>query len=205
MITNFNLNELTIDTMSQWSLSMKCIVLLSGFVLLLGVGYWIVILSTLEDYRILEAKESILRRKFELIQHQTSNALIFRSQVEQMTVIFQSMLQQFSSKDLEPGLLDNIYQTGINSGLLFESFTPLPEKSQDFYNDVPIKMVVWGNYPQFILFLNRVTQLNHLVTWHDFDMTRASSDHEKSTGSEKLVLTITAKIYTPRISLEIVG
>lgn len=168
---------------------------LIGFMslILIGLGYWLFVKSTFEELDTLVAKETTLKAEFETKQHQASNLDAYRNQMRIMEERFGNMLKQLPTENEMPGLLEDISRTGIASGLTFELFAPLPEVRHDFYIELPIKITVVGDYHQHAVFLNRVSQLNRIVTIHDFVV--ESPDKQKSNTGEKLSMKMTAKIY----------
>ena len=94
-----------------------------------------------------------------------------------------------------PRLLDDISKTGTESGLIFESFVPLPEVQHDFYVELPMKITVLGNYFQLTQFMNRVACMSRIVTWHDFVIERAPASNQETAAGDLLAMKITAKAY----------
>jgi type IV pilus assembly protein PilO len=95
-----------------------------------------------------------------------------------------------------PGMLEDISKTGIASGLTFTLFAPMPEVPHDFYIELPIKIVVSGNYQQFAVFLSRIGQMNRIITLHDFALDDVKSKTNNTDGL--LSMQLTAKIYRYR-------
>lgn len=197
-MTNFNLNELTLDNVGQWPKAIKIGIVVFLSVLLIGLGYWLIVKKNFEQYDILKAEEVTLKNDFELKQRQASNLNAYRNQMIIMQERFGNMLKQLPTQNEMPGLLEDISKTGIASGLTFDLFAPLPEVQHDFYIEVPIKIVVVGNYHQFAVFLSRVAQMNRIVTLHDFMVEDVIPDKQKKAPVGLLTMQMTAKIYRYR-------
>ena len=146
----------------------------------------------------MQTKEVSLRSDFESKQHQAANLQAYRNQLQLMNERFGTMLKQLPAKNEMPGLLEEISKTGITSGLKFELFAPQPEVQHDFYIELPIKIIVEGNYMQLALFLSRVAEMNRIVTLHEFSIEGLSSKDSKTISEDVLVMNITAKIYRYR-------
>ena len=56
------------------------------------------------------------------------------------------------------------------AGLQQKLFQPEPEQAQDFYAELPIKMVLTGSYHQFGEFVSGIAALPRIVTLHDIDI-----------------------------------
>lgn len=196
-MANFNLNELTLDDIGHWPNPVKYAVLAIIFSLIVGLGYWIIIARSLEEYDSLVREEKNLKQQFERKQYLASNLQAYKNQIAIMQEKFGDMLRQLPTKNEMPGLLEDISKTGIASGLVFESFAPEPEVIHDFYIELPIKIAVLGNYHQLAVFLSRVAQMRRIVTLHDFQVTVADKEKQKE-NNDLLLMKLTAKIYRYR-------
>ncbi|WP_133129776.1 type 4a pilus biogenesis protein PilO [Legionella yabuuchiae] len=191
---NLSLNELTLENIGQWPKQIKIAAIVVAALLILGLGYWFIIKSNLEQYESLQQQEQELRTEFERTQHKAANLRAYRNQMEIMEGRFGMMLKQLPLKHEMPGLLEDISRMGLSSGLTFELFAPMPEIQHDFYIELPIKISVVGNYHQLAVFLSRVAQLGRIVTIHDFVIEPATTEKQKKSG-DQLIMQMTAKIY----------
>lgn len=69
-----------------------------------------------------------------------------------------------------PDLLSAISSAGRESGLEILLFRQKPERFQDFYAEVPVDVLVRGNYHQVATFFDRVGQLDRIVNVADISM-----------------------------------
>ena len=69
-----------------------------------------------------------------------------------------------------PDLLSAISSAGRESGLEIMLFKQKPERFQDFYAEVPVDVLVRGNYHQVATFFDRVGQLDRIVNVSDISM-----------------------------------
>lgn len=195
---NFNVRELTIDNIGKWPKSIKIAVILILSLVLVGLGYYLFIGSSIEKYNTLVAQEIKLKVEFEGLQQKASNLDAYRNQMKTMKDRFGVMLRQLPTQNEMPGLLEDISKTGIASGLTFVLFAPSPEILHDFYIELPIQIIVIGTYHQLAIFLSRVAEMNRIVTLHELVLEQASVDKSKTVQGEQLVMKITAKIYRYR-------
>src|SRR6185436_2667370 len=63
-----------------------------------------------------------------------------------------------------------ISSAGRESGLEILLFRQKPERFQDFYAEVPVDVLVRGNYHQVATFFDRVGQLDRIVNVADISM-----------------------------------
>jgi type IV pilus assembly protein PilO len=193
-MNKFSLNDLNFDNIGQWPRLAKYLFITIVTASLIGLGYWFLIKPTLQQTDILVAQEKTLRLSFERKQQMAANLQRYKDQLEVMNARFGAMLKQLPSQNEMPGLLDDISKTGIASGLVFESFAPQPEVMHDFYIELPIEIIVLGNYHQFAVFLSRVVEMNRIVTLHDFEITVINKGKQAASG-DILEMKIMAKIY----------
>lgn len=205
-MNNLSLSELTVDNIGQWPPLVKGAAIVLSGLLLVFAGYWLFVKGHFETYASLQSQEVTLREEFERKQQEAVHLVAYRNQMVMMEERFGAMLKQLPTQNEMPGLLEDISKTGIASGLSFESFTPQPEVPYDFYIELPIKMVVVGNYHQLAVFLSRVALMSRIVTLHDLEIRLTPPAkgapppnplEEKKTG-DQLTMELTAKIYRYR-------
>lgn len=195
---NFNVKELTIENIGKWPKPIKIGVILILSLVTFCLGYYLFISSSIEKLNTLVVQETKLKTEFESLQQKTANLQAYRNQMRAMQDRFGAMLRQLPTKNEMPGLLEDISKTGIASGLTFLLFAPAPEITHDFYIELPIQIIVTGNYHQLAIFLSRVAEMNRIVTLHDFVLEPAPVDKKKPVQGGQLVMKITATIYRYR-------
>jgi type IV pilus assembly protein PilO len=199
---DLNLNELTFDTIASWPALYKGISVFVLAILVFVGAYFFSFKLQLEDWQRLKDKEIELRGQLEMKQQQAANLPLYRRQLSEMKERFGELLRQLPSKTEVPNLLEDISQTGVQSGLKFLLFDPLHEVEHDFYVELPIKIKVTGNYHQLANFISRVASLGRIVTLHDFSIVipedkslAKAKEPVIDEGDKKLIMNITAKIY----------
>ena len=105
-----------------------------------------------------------------------------------MQATFGALLRQLPSDTEVPGLLEDITRTALDHELTIESITLQPERRTEFYVELPIDIVVGGDYHKISSFVSGVANLSRIVTLHDFKIAPASSPTD-------LKMTILAKTY----------
>ncbi len=93
----------------------------------------------------------------------------------EMKNTFGAMLRQLPSKTEVAGLLVDISQSGLASGLDFNLFKPGGESPAEFYAELPINISVTGDYHEFGNFVSAVAALPRIVTLHNISITRGKS------------------------------
>ena len=137
-------------------------------------------------------QENELREEFEIKQARAANLGAYKAQLAEMRESFGTMLRQLPNRTEVAGLLVDVSQTGLASGLKFELFQPQKEVPREFYAELPIKLRVTGNYHQFGEFVSGLAALPRIVTIHDIVI----KPREPKGGDEgSLELNATAKTY----------
>ena len=156
-------------------------------VALIGAGYKFVWSKQIEELKTVESKETEHRETFEAKQRKVANLVPLREQMKEMEQSFGDMLRQLPNKTEVAGLLVDISQTGLASGLEFELYQPLSEAPTEFYAELPISIKVNGTYHQMGEFVSGIAALPRIVTTHDIKITKGDS--------QILSMSATAKTY----------
>ncbi len=197
------LGNFNIDDIGYWPIYIKATLAAICFAGVVSAGIWFDTRNQLKDLKKIQKHEVSLKDSFEKKQHQASNLDEYKRQLKEIKKTFGTLLRQLPEKTEVPGLLEDISNTGVASGLEIRLFKPLPEKKKEFYAELPIKISVVGNYHQLATFVSHVSGLSRIVTLHDFTIKELSekADAGKSKkiktfkAGEELVMDITAKTY----------
>ena len=177
----------------RWPTAIRGIV--AGFAFLVATFIFSMVLiynSQMEEYDQVQAEQDSLWSEFEQKQQQAANFAAYRTQLKDMERSFGAMLRQLPGRTEVPNLLVDISQTGLAAGLDEKLFQPGSELRQDFYAELPIKIRLTGSYHEFGNFVSGIAALPRIVTLHDIQIQQQSG---KNTGTDQLVLDLTAKTY----------
>jgi type IV pilus assembly protein PilO len=151
--------------------------------------------------------EDKLKADFEKKVQEAANIEKYRDQMVEMERSFSAMLSQLPKETEVPGLLNDITDKGVASGLSFKGIELKPEKKAEFYVELPIDVKVVGGYHDFGNFVSALAGLPRIVTLHDFVIiptdkaSGASASSKQAEGSDaarssaELSMTITARTY----------
>ncbi len=177
----------------RWPLGIRIIVASFVFVVASLLFSMLLIYNTqMEEYDQVQAEQDQLWVEFEQKQHQAANFEGYRTQLKDMERSFGAMLRQLPGRTEVPNLLVDISQTGNGAGLDEKLFQPGAEQKQDFYAELPIKIRLTGSYHEFGNFVSGIAALPRIVTLHDIQI---QPETAKATGTDQLVLDLTAKTY----------
>lgn len=187
-IRNFDIGDLDINNIGSWPAAIKGIVMLLLFVGVMGGGYYAYLTDKQTMLDAVEAKEVNLRQDYESKAFRAANLDAYRKQRDEMEATFGALLKQLPSDTEVPGLLEDITRTAIDNELVIESIDLQPERRTEFYVELPIDIVVEGDYHKIGSFVSGVANLSRIVTLHDFDVKPESSVNH-------LKMNILAKTY----------
>jgi type IV pilus assembly protein PilO len=137
-----------------------------------------------------QAEELTLRQEFRNKHAKAVNLEVYKQQLKDIERSFGALLRQLPGKTEVPSLLIDISQTGLAAGLQEKLFQPQPEQKKDFYAELPIKILLTGNYHSFGEFVSGIAALPRIVTLHDIDIKSENKD-----AYDQLSLELTAKTY----------
>jgi type IV pilus assembly protein PilO len=187
-LKNFDVNSLRdLDSIGVAPLPVRVILIAIICVLILGLGYYFDTQHQRTELQRVQAQEAQLRSTFEAKQRKAANLEAYKAQLEDMRRSFGAMLRQLPSRTEIPGLIVDISETGLASGLEILLFRPLDEQRQGFYAEKPIQIRVKGSFNEMGRFVSGVAALPRIVTLHDITI--------KPTEDGELEMTATAKTY----------
>jgi type IV pilus assembly protein PilO len=167
-LQNFDLSDLDLNNIGSWPGAVKAIVMTLVFLLVLGGGYYFYLTDKQTTLENAARTEQDLRKDFETKSGKAANLEAYRQQKVEMETTFDGMLRQLPSDTEVPGLLEDITRTALDNELTIESIDLQDEKRTEFYVELPIQIVVEGNYHKIGSFVSGVANLSRIVTLHDF-------------------------------------
>lgn len=190
-IKNFDVSELDFNNAGIWPMPVKVVFLLLVFGLVLGGGYWFFVKDLYTEVERAAEQEQELRQEYERKAYRVANLDRYRQQMVEMEETFGALVRQLPSDTEVPGLLEDITNTALGSGLDLQEFALQDEVQQDFYVELPINIRVRGTYHELATFVSSVAGLPRIVTLHDFSISR-------SDGNDELRMQMVAKTYRYR-------
>lgn len=193
-IQNFDPSELSFDNIGSWPIAIKVIAWVLVFSLIVAGGYYFIITGLQEQKKQEIQREVDLKREFEQKAYQAANLEAYRQQMEEMQESFGALISQLPSDTEVPGLLEDITNKGVNSGLSFSKIELQNEITREFYIELPIRIVASGTYHDMGAFVSGVASLPRIVTLRDFTIKPSGGARDNS----KLEMTIMASTYRYR-------
>lgn len=187
-LRNLDVADLDVNNIGSWPAAVKVIVLVLLFVVVLLGGYFFYLTDKQKVLQTAQKQEASLKSEYESKAFQAANLPQYRQQKEEMEASFGSMLRQLPSDTEVPGLIEDITLAALDNGLTIESIDLQPERKAEFYVELPITIVVTGEYHDLGAFVSAVANLSRIVTLHDFNI-------KPSPTPANLKMSIVAKTY----------
>ena len=186
-----DINNLDPNNPGVWPAPVKAVLFAVIFAAILFAGWKFDIVKQREELTGLEQKEKEQIEVLDVKQKKAANLEALKVQMKEMEQSFGDMVKQLPNQTEVAGLLIDISQTGLASGLEFKLFQPKKEAPKEFYAELPISISVVGNYHQFGEFVSGIASLPRIVTTHDINITAINNEG----ASPKLQMNAVAKTY----------
>ncbi|MDB6061317.1 MAG: pilus assembly protein PilP [Verrucomicrobiaceae bacterium] len=167
-LRELDFSELSLENIGSWPIAVKMIAWTLVFIVLIVLGYFYNISDLREQLGQVESKELTLKKEFEDKALKAANLDALRKQMVEMEVSFGALVSQLPSDTEVPGLLEDVTNKGVESGLEIKSIKLQPEQAKEFYVELPINIEVTGTYHDFGTFVSGIAGLPRIVTLHDF-------------------------------------
>jgi type IV pilus assembly protein PilO len=187
-LKDFDVNDLDFNNAGSWPLPFRVIVFVIAFALVLGGGYWFLIQDQLDSLAGAHQKEKELKTEYSNKAYKVANLAAYKLQMDEMEKSFGALLKQLPTDTEVPGLLEDITNTGVGSGLEIKSIKLKKEVSKEFYSELPMEITVAGAFHDIASFVSGVASLPRIVTLHNFSIVPSSTPGI-------LDMNITAKTY----------
>ncbi|NOX51170.1 MAG: type 4a pilus biogenesis protein PilO [Gammaproteobacteria bacterium] len=187
-LKSIDFNNLDINNIGSWPGVVKMMLMVVSFCLVIGVGYYWHVLDKQDNLVVVEREEVDLRKEYENKAQKAANLDAYRQQKKEMEEAFGALLRQLPSDTEVPGLIDDITRTALDNELTIQSIDLQVERNTEFYVELPIEIVVEGDYHKIGAFVSSVANLSRIVTLHDFQIA-------PQRDTQMLRMQITAKTY----------
>jgi len=134
-------------------------------------GYWYLVFSGRRvEIATLRGKVVELKTQLDTKNNLLANLDAVRTAVAELTAQVRQAEERLPDQKEIPELLSSVSSAGRESGLEVMLFRQKNERYQDFYAEVPVDVLVRGNYHQVAAFFDRVGHLDRIVNVGDISM-----------------------------------
>lgn len=192
---SLDISEFNADNIGVWPLQYRALVCVLLFVTVLAVGYFLHVKELYSNLDRVAVEEKSLRDAYQQKAFEAANLDAYRQQMAEVEESFGALLSQLPGDTEVPGLLEDITEVGYGSSLDIKSIDLQPENAEEFYIELPIKIVAEGGYHDIATFVSGVAGLPRIVTLHGFSIANAED-------SNRQVFEVEAKTYRYKIQDE---
>ena len=165
------INNLNPKEFHNWPLSVLTFLGVVVTLVILCLGYFLVISSSIEDWDNEVVKEQNFKKEYSEKIKQAVNLELYKKQLQEITIASDQLLKQLPDKSEIEKLLIYINQAGGTRSLKFDYFKPETEKLSEFYAELPVKIKVTGSYSAIGNFATDISQLSRVVILKDINLT----------------------------------
>ena len=196
-----DLKSINVNNLGTAPGPIKAFLALVLLILICFLGYHFLVKKQLATLEKKKAEEVTLKKTFEEKYHKSANLEIYKQQLEDMQINFGEMLRQLPGKSEIPGVVDDVSQTGLASGLEIVLFRPSAEVEKGFYAEKPIQINVTGTFEEMANFASGIAALPRIVTLHNITLQPAKaakknpSNNSNRSSAQQLSMGVVAKTY----------
>jgi len=136
-----------------------------GFVVLLAALYWYFLYQPYTE-EMAALQESITSKRQTVEKHQQIAAKLetFKTQVSELEARLRTLLRELPESREIPGMIRQISDVGVRTGLQINLIKPLPEQRKEFYAEIPIQVRVKGQYHAVGRFFDDLAHLERVIS-----------------------------------------
>ncbi|MBL4614446.1 MAG: type 4a pilus biogenesis protein PilO [Magnetovibrio sp.] len=185
---HLEVSEFNFENVGVWPLPYRGLVFAGVLTIALTLGYFLHVTDLYDTLNSVESKEKVLKDTFQEKAFEVANLEAYRQQMADLEESFSVLLGQLPGDTEVPGLLEDITELGYGASLEIKTISLQPEKTEEFYVELPIKIVAEGGYHDVATFISGVAGLPRIVTLHDYSL-------EMNEKQNRQVFEIEAKTY----------
>ena len=136
-----------------------------GVVVLLAVLYWSFLYQPhAEEMEALQERINAKRHTMEKYQQIAATLDTFKTQVSNLEARLHALLRELPESREIPGMIRQISDVGVRTGLQIHGIKPQPEQRKEFYAEIPIQVRVKGPYHAVGRFFDDLVHLERIIS-----------------------------------------
>lgn len=172
----------TIEKIGKLSKLYRALLCLGIFALLIGPFVYFSFLPKISQIDALKKEHETLETRLTRAQAKAKQLKYYQDKLKNAEMEFKVVMKKLPEKSEIPSLLSSISQSGRDAGLDFILFQPMPERNKDFYAEIPVSIIVTGNYHNVALFFDKVARLSRIVNIEDINMSAGKGGNTLETS-----------------------
>ena len=136
-----------------------------GFMVLMAALYWNFFYQPyLEEMELLQEKINAKRQTVEKHKRIAARLDTFKAQVSDLEARLRVLLRELPESREIPGMIRQISDVGVRTGLQINLIKPQPEQRKEFYAEIPIQVRVKGQYHAVGRFFDDLAHLERIIS-----------------------------------------
>jgi type IV pilus assembly protein PilO len=136
-----------------------------GVMVLLAVLYWSFLYQPYaEEMEALQERINAKRQTMEKYQQIAATLDTFKTQVSDLEARLHALLRELPESREIPGMIRQISDVGVRTGLQIHGIKPQPEQRKEFYAEIPIQVRVKGPYHAVGRFFDDLVHLERIIS-----------------------------------------
>ncbi len=176
------------DKIEKLSGAQRILICVLTFAVIIGFFVYFLFMPKFERVNALSVEYKELQNKLAKVKMEAGKLQQYKNELKDVEAEFRVVMRALPDKQEIPALLTSISESGQESGLQFLLFQPGAESTKEFYAEIPVSIVVNGNYHNVAMFYDKVSRLPRVVNMRDIKMSIPAK-------SEKLQTVCTAVTY----------
>lgn len=186
---NLTKEDLELNNSGQWPVSLKSISLILLFFSLIYINYWLILNDTKEKLGSAEVKQEQLIQEFKILAYKIATLPNYQQQITNLQNSLAEQLDFIPQENNLPLLLDTVQQVANQLQLEIIQLNLMPKQAYQQLIYTPIILEVKGSYHKLASYLSNISNLNNLITLHNFQLL------PETQVDSKLKLLIEARAY----------
>ncbi|PSW19233.1 fimbrial protein [Photobacterium sanctipauli] len=184
-------HELELDEMMEWPFAAQCVVAALLAAVLAVAGYWYWITPMQDELARVKLTEADLRQQLVRRANQVAALPKVRQQIEILEDRYQFVVRQLPEEEELASLLSSVNDIGVRNGLEFQRIEWASRVEHGLYFELPISIVLTGEYEDIGLFVEDIAKLSRIVTLKDIELKKPQGTEVKG----QLTLRVSATTY----------
>jgi type IV pilus assembly protein PilO len=171
-----------IDKIGRLSKLYRVLICFGIFLVLFGPFFYFSYQPKVNKIDELKTEQETLETRVAVAKAKARQLKYFQDKLEKAETEFKMAVKKLPEKKEIPSLLSSISQSGRDAGLEFLLFEPRGELTKEFYAEIPVSIIVTGNYHKTALFFDKVARLHRIVNIDDIKMIAEKESGELRTS-----------------------
>lgn len=189
-MNNIEFNQINLQTVSRLPTIIKLAIIISISGLLIFITYWFDFKDLTQQFNNAKLKTATLRHDFVTKHPSAAQVNLYQDQYQQLEQQFNHLLQQVTNSQKNSALIDKIQKMLAIDGLQVIQIKPQSSIQQDYLTIWPFEILLHGSYHQFSRLITQLTNLDQLVTIHNFSLKNQAAKND-----DKLQMDLVLYVY----------